>query len=369
MTARRLVAFIFVTALALTPFVITATQAAPPGPGASCADNTNGAVACYNGGCFTCSAGTWAAQPMMLGNTATACGSAQAGMLRWTGTGFQGCNGSSWGALGQSDCYINSSSFTNQTTLSRTVSVTSNAITLAGGLSSCVLYATCSGCSNMLRNGSSAGTTDVAVSPGQTLALIATTASTASTSSTINLTIGSTSFTGWQITTKDCSADSIGTACTDGSIYAGVSPDGSVPMYTTPCDAGQSGAQGSCTGTRSTHKWSTATTSLGYTSAVTGESNTTALAALGSAWAAAYYCDTLTAHGQTDWYLPAANELAVFLNNNYTISDNIGGFLASGEYWTSTEFAASTAYRITEGSGSTSAATKTTSKNVRCVRK
>jgi hypothetical protein len=38
----------------------------------------------------------------------------------------------------------------------------------------------------------------------------------------------------------------VGQACTDGSVYAGLTPDGNVPMYVTPCDYGETGAAHSC---------------------------------------------------------------------------------------------------------------------------
>ena len=56
-----------------------------------------------------------------------------------------------------------------------------------------------------------------------------------------------------------------GDVCADGSVYAGLSPDGNVKMYTTPADAGQfpwnNGNNGGWVAT-------------GQTSLVTGETNT-----------------------------------------------------------------------------------------------
>jgi|OM-RGC.v1.026428782 hypothetical protein len=63
-----------------------------------------------------------------------------------------------------------------------------------------------------------------------------------------------------------------------------------------------------------------------------GIGNTQALAAALDA-EAANICDTLTAYGVTDWYLPARNELDAMYTHRYSI----GGFDASAWYWSSTQ--------------------------------
>jgi hypothetical protein len=94
------------------------------------------------------------------------------------------------------------------------------------------------------------------------------------------------------------------------------------------------------------------------------------------------FCNGLTAHGYSDWYLPNRNQMdAIWLacplqvksntcmNNN--IQNKIIGWsnLGSNYYWTSTEFSSSTAYPIFMGSGYIGGNdSKTNNLTVRCVR-
>lgn len=162
----------------------------------------------------------------------------------------------------------------------------------------------------------------------------------------------------------DCSQ--IGSICADGSIFAGNSPDGNIPMYTTPEDAGQFfWNNGNANG------YVLTSTSDQYT----GEANTSTLDGLDSdsntagvqPHQAAQYCADLNAHGHTDWYLPAFQELAVMYDNK----TNIGNF-GAGVYWASTErlFDSTMAYWILffDGQGF-SDEDKERSNFVRCVRK
>lgn len=95
---------------------------------------------------------------------------------------------------------------------------------------------------------------------------------------------------------------SIGQVCGDGSIYAGLSPDGNVPMFITDAsyEAHLSGwgpdidnGVPHCTGSEA--------------SCITGEANTAAFAANPANLIPAY-CANLTAHGHNDWYLPSRSE-------------------------------------------------------------
>ncbi len=123
-----------------------------------------------------------------------------------------------------------------------------------------------------------------------------------------------------------------GTLCVDGTIYAGLSPDGNHKMYTTAADMG-GGPWGSNNNPTQTF----------ITSTITGRANTDALA-LGGAQQDAETnpgiqshqvpnaCAILVSNGKGDWYLPAQNELSVLYTNRVAI----GGF-TNNEYWSSTE--------------------------------
>ena len=135
-------------------------------------------------------------------------------------------------------------------------------------------------------------------------------------------------------TIGDCSGSPApGTLCEDGTIYAGVSPDGSVSMFTTPADGGS-------------FFWNNGN-NAGYVSVTgnnnPGEANTLQAVNTDSdssvngkqTHQAAQYCYDLIKSGRDDWYLPARNELNILYTNHIAI----GGFDTSpaGIYWSSSE--------------------------------
>ena len=142
--------------------------------------------------------------------------------------------------------------------------------------------------------------------------------------------------------------------CADGSVYAGNSPDGNVPMFVTRCDAGMVWNGSSCLYSRSQPTYNDANSNWTDTSLVncitfmacdaSGETNTTALIAEDSnsslagtqVHAAAQTCADLSMHGKTDWYLPSMLELNVMFDNQTAI----GNFATSGNpfYWSSSEY-------------------------------
>ncbi len=161
----------------------------------------------------------------------------------------------------------------------------------------------------------------------------------------------------------------VGDLCPDGSVYAGLSPDGNVPMYTTPADQG-------------VIPWNNGNSS-GYvttsqTSATTGEANTTALIGLDSDSAtggtqphlAAQTCADLTDHGQTDWYLPAKDELNVLYSNKVAIGGfNLSGLSPAGYYRSSSESNNINAWYQRFSTGVQNFNQKQAGLSVRCVRK
>lgn len=171
-----------------------------------------------------------------------------------------------------------------------------------------------------------------------------------------------------------------GTTCTDGSVYAGTSPDGGGAMYTTPADA--PGGAIYTWNDGSTNWVDTAmancTSSGTETSCYTGEANTALLLGLNglgrpSPYNAAEYCANLAppdpaALGHNDWYLPAQDELTVLRENR----DSIGGFSMSTDWhWSSSERSNSSAWgRDFSGSlGALGVNSKRVESYVRCVRK
>lgn len=144
-------------------------------------------------------------------------------------------------------------------------------------------------------------------------------------SRTANLRFANNTDVSWNVASGgDCSGlpgspPPVGTACADGSVYVGTTPDGSVPMYATRCNYGQTWSGSACTGAAATPSFSANNTAVNNaTNNTTGEANTTLLAGTSNAespYTAAQYCDQLSLHGQTDWYLPAFDEMVVVYNS------------------------------------------------------
>ena len=157
----------------------------------------------------------------------------------------------------------------------------------------------------------------------------------------------------------------IGDTCPDGSIYAGLSPDGNIPMYTTPANAGGiPWNNGNTTGIVNLYTPTTESTTGGAASTaafigVDSDSDTGGV----QHFQAPEYCYNLDAHGHTDWYVPAYDEFEV-LRDNYT---TIGGFTATA-YWTSTEVCCDAMFYLNIPSGD-GAGIKRFNNQVRCVRK
>lgn len=336
--------------------------------------------------------------------TGLACDANRTGGLRWSSANstFEMCDGSAWKKIAASAC-DNAPAFpifTDQTMLATSTLVSSNIVSITGmdaGCNSTVSvsgqgspeYRICtdSSCLVVLQNWTAGNTTQDM--QGKYLQLRATTSASAGTTFTVTATIGATS-ANWNITTQyaDCSGNPIGTVCGDGTVYAGTSPDGSVPMFTTRCDAGMSWT-GSCTGTRGTYSWNAGNSSNLVDTLITncasapacdasGESSTAILINTDSdsgtagiqAHAAAQYCADLNINGYTDWFLPSIREVDVMYANKTAI----GNFNTSaGDYWGSSETTSSPPQAWIEdfSAGAISGGSKnvTSGRYVRCVRR
>ena len=181
----------------------------------------------------------------------------------------------------------------------------------------------------------------------------------------------------------------VGKVCADGSVFAGLTPDGNVPMYTTRCSVGQTWNGSACTGTQSAMTWNDGTygyldTALpncatnapsGTGTCSTGKSNSELLLSEDSSTTAGFQphtavvaCDNLADHGHSDWYLPSINELYVVYVNQSAIG-NISPH-SIYRYLSSSELSAGTAKVILFSDGSQAAGNnKNNYSYVRCVRK
>lgn len=149
----------------------------------------------------------------------------------------------------------------------------------------------------------------------------------------------------------------IGGQCADGSIYAGLSLDGRVPMYTTPGDAPSTYGWGPSSDTAIVN-----CVDLTETGCRTGKANS---ALLNGSYPAATHCNNLVVHGKSDWYLPSIEELATI----YGSKGSIGGFLTD-TYWSSSEVSGNDAlYAGTIFTMPLADAKTNPSHAVRCVRR
>ena len=151
-----------------------------------------------------------------------------------------------------------------------------------------------------------------------------------------------------------------GAVCDDGSIYAGLSPDGNRKMFTTAADAPSQmtwGGEGTDTALENCYGSGSVCT--------TGAANTALLAGLGAGYAAATYCDQLNEDGHDDWYLPALGELSVVYSNLGPQPDN--GF-QNGDYWTASEVNDVASYLVSFATGDEYGHAKNDPFHVRCVR-
>ncbi len=169
--------------------------------------------------------------------------------------------------------------------------------------------------------------------------------------------------------TGELPCNTIGQVCADGTVYAGESPDGTVPMYTTENDVGR-------------FTFNNGNTDGLLNSLVSGNSGVINTTILHNADAdsnatgfqnhmAAQACVNLEAHGHSDWYLPSDQELLELCNNKASIPnlDTTGGYGFS-TYFSSNDGDGNNAnIRFFSSCGSGFVGTKSQLHSVRCVRK
>ena len=349
------------------------------------------------------SASSWGQGGIRIGTSTTTCNSGAEGGIRYSSvTGsLEACNGTAWQSMVANSCdnapgYF---AFTDQTNLGPSSQYSSNIVAVTGMDVGCATsvgvggqgtpeYRVCSdsGCSTVTTNWTTSNN-NIAMQ-GNYIQLRGYTSATAGTTHTITASINVVS-SDWKISTTatDCSLSAIGTVCTDGSVYAGTSPDGSVPMYVMRCDVGQSWSGAACTGTRTAMDFNNGQGTYGYNidtilpncgsglGCDSSGANSGAVLAVVDAdnsiigiqnHIAAKYCDDLNLHGYSDWYLPSPPELDVVHTNKTAISN----FDTTGpSYWTTGESANYLAWLQTFTGGAFATSEKSFDRFVRCARR
>lgn len=172
---------------------------------------------------------------------------------------------------------------------------------------------------------------------------------------------------------SDSSCATIGSVCSNGSVYAGITPDGDAHIFTTPNDAPGSYTwnNGAATFTNTALVDCTDGPTGSTTGCRTGQVNSNILASLSnssSPYNAAVYCENLSVHSEVDWYLPAQDELNVLYTNRTAIGNFLSG--SSDYYWSSSEHDDNDArnMRASDGAFGTDNR-KDDALNIRCIRK
>jgi hypothetical protein len=287
---------------------------------------------------------TWGQGGVRVGTSTTTCDSNATGMMRWgAGSCMEFCNGTTWACItGACDAVATSFDFTDAPNSTTSTLISSNILSITGVDAACNStvsvsgdgspeFRVCSnaGCGSVVQNWTSANQS-IAMN-GRFLQVRATSASTNNVARNVTVNVGGTTNV-WTVTTAvtgDCGATpTIGQVCSDGSVYAGITPDGNRPMYVARCDVGQTWSGSNCTGVRTMETWNdgaqnfTQTTALSMTS---GTANTATLMLEDSNSVApgvqphdmAALCDSLSVHSKTDWYLPASDEIYTIYINLY----------------------------------------------------
>jgi hypothetical protein len=324
---------------------------------------------------------------VVVGASTTTCNSTILGGLRWSATNscMEICNGTLWSCLQLTPCgnpLPTSFTFTDQSSVAVNTLISSNIVQVTG-LAACAVQVSVSGtgspqyrvcndssCTSFSQDWTSSVSTLV---NNQYVQLRLTSSAVGNVTSSASLIVGARSV-GWTVTTTGNCADAspaIGTFCSDGTVYLGLSPDGGVKMYTTPCSHGRIWNGTVCSGHSVGSRWSErATVATGVTNATTGEANTATLAGLSNAdspYGAAQICQNMSFGGQSDWYLPSRGEVSVI----HAACSLIPDFVCASPWFYHTSQESSTTDSITYRSNSNTTASdpKTTAYPFRCVRK
>ncbi|MFP4386696.1 MAG: DUF1566 domain-containing protein [Alphaproteobacteria bacterium] len=337
--------------------------------------------------------------------TGLACSGTTEGAIRYdSGNGYlEYCNGSSWesiAAAGSCDNTPHSYEFTDQTNVTTSTLTLSDILLITGTDVGCNVAVSVSGgntpnfrvcadslCSSVVQDWT-ATNTEIDMN-GRYLQIRDTSSASANTTINVIASVGGVTNT-WSVSTASsgaCGASpTIGQTCSDGTVYAGISPDGNVDMYVARCDIGMTWNGSNCTGIRSFLPWNNGNTTgmveTGYQSNIVGEFNTAGIIVIDSdsitegvqPHQAAQACADLNIHDHTDWYLPAPNEAEVIYKNlqdgvpEDSIPDPVITGFATTDYWTSREQGDKNAYHRSFNNGFHSTKAKENFYAIRCAR-
>lgn len=144
----------------------------------------------------------------------------------------------------------------------------------------------------------------------------------------------------------------------DGTVYAGLSPDGDRPMFVRRCDYGQNWNGLRCDGLRLARPFGDGFRTylpIQAISLFSGAHNTATLMTMDAngeedgvqPFLAAKACADMVADGHSDWYLPAPDELSMIYHHRMEI-ENIH---PTGQYWSSQQNGVHAGTTLNVGSG------------------
>lgn len=284
---------------------------------------------------------------------------------------FQGCDGTDWRLLNIDEAGGPDFLFADQTGVALSMLITSNIvqIQLAGTQSAAVSITGDGSPQYRICNDAGCASVDIdwtaeaeLLEDNQYIQARLTSDATVNATNSATITVGSGSDQ-WDVTTvvtDPCAGSpSPGDVCADGSYYVGQVGGNNVYATTAASESSQGWNNGGS-------NW----TVTGATSTTDGAGNTATLVALvdaGAPYPAAQYCDGLTnVHGNSDWYLPARDELNLFWNGGTPVADvNTSG----SQYWSSTESTSAGAREQKFSDGVQGSVLKYGNLLVRCVRR